>query len=94
MGVGDDASGAGHNARPLSLGTPVQADFEDELERRLTRWREEAVVDAAPCDLLPVMPIALAGLAVQVHGWALRIRSGYLPKYLLGAPAGGPGVRG
>ncbi|WP_328707668.1 hypothetical protein [Streptomyces mesophilus] len=52
------------------------------------------MVDAAPCDLLPVMPIALAGLAVQVHGWALRIRSGYLPKYLLGAPAGGPGVRG
>lgn len=29
--------------------------------------------------------LALATLAVQVHGWELRVRSGYLPHSLLGS---------
>lgn len=29
--------------------------------------------------------LALAALAVQVHGWELRVRSGYLPHSLLGS---------
>ncbi|WP_437112443.1 Imm49 family immunity protein [Streptomyces cinnamoneus] len=29
--------------------------------------------------LLPLGPIALSALAVQVHGWELDVRSGYLP---------------
>lgn len=37
-------------------------------------------------------PSALAALAVQVHGWELRIRSGYLLEGLLRAPEGAPQV--
>lgn len=30
--------------------------------------------------------VALAALAVQVHGWELGVRSGYLTAELLGSP--------
>ncbi|SOE33502.1 Immunity protein 49 [Streptomyces sp. OK228] len=36
---------------------------------------------------MPLGAIALAALAVQVHGWNLRIKSGYLPASLLNASA-------
>ncbi|MCP3770953.1 immunity 49 family protein [Streptomyces sp. MAR25Y5] len=39
-----------------------------------------------PRSLLPQEIIALAALAVQVHGWDLRVRSACLPSALLDAP--------
>ncbi|GAA0631038.1 hypothetical protein GCM10009535_03160 [Streptomyces thermocarboxydovorans] len=43
--------------------------------------------EAAPRSLLPYRTVALAALAVRVHGWDLRVRSPYLPPGLLQAPA-------
>ncbi len=54
--------------------------------------RESAADDAAPRSLVPVATIALAALAVQVHGCELDIKSGYLPYGLLRAPEGTPRV--
>ncbi|GGN64812.1 hypothetical protein GCM10011579_034680 [Streptomyces albiflavescens] len=71
-----------------------QAAFERALAHRLVQHRESAPSDAAPCSLLPQKTIALAALAVQVHGWDLRVRSDYLPQALTSAPEGAPSVRG
>ncbi|WP_434587382.1 immunity 49 family protein [Streptomyces sp. A5-4] len=69
-----------------------QAAFEQALTRRLVQHRESAPLDAAPRSLLPQKTIALAALAVQVHGWDLRVQSAYLPQDLLQAPEGTPPV--
>ncbi|WP_406471768.1 immunity 49 family protein [Streptomyces sp. NBC_01615] len=69
-----------------------QPAFERALAGRLVQHRESAATDPAPRSLLPGGTIALAALAVQVHGWELRIRSGYLPEGLLRAPEGAPRV--
>lgn len=69
-----------------------QPAFERALADRLVRYREDAPADAPPRSLLPHRTIALAALAVQVHGWDLRVRSGYLPQALLRAPADAPAV--
>ncbi|MEU6986483.1 Imm49 family immunity protein [Streptomyces sp. NPDC046324] len=37
-----------------------------------------------PRTLLPLDSLALAALAVQVHGWELDVRSGCLPQGILG----------
>ncbi|WP_275937181.1 Imm49 family immunity protein [Streptosporangium subroseum] len=47
-----------------------------------------------PRSLLPIGMIALAALAVRVHGWEPGIRSGYLPEGLLHVPEGAPQVGG
>ncbi|MCX4746171.1 immunity 49 family protein [Kitasatospora sp. NBC_01287] len=60
--------------------------FEQALAVRLVEHRESQGPDPAPRTLLPVGALALAALAVQVHGWELGIRSGYLPPDLLGSP--------
>ncbi|NUS30446.1 MAG: immunity 49 family protein [Streptomyces sp.] len=67
-----------------------QDSFEEALAARLTAYREGFAADAgdpAPRSLLPLGILALACLAVQVHGWELGVRSGYLPHALLGATA-------
>ncbi|MFF1271894.1 immunity 49 family protein [Streptomyces marokkonensis] len=69
-----------------------QPAFERALADRLVRHRESTPADAPPRSLLPHRTIALAALAVQVHGWDLRVRSGYLPEVLLRAPADAPAV--
>ncbi|MFE5487149.1 immunity 49 family protein [Streptomyces sp. NPDC056527] len=69
-----------------------QPAFEEALADRLVRHRESVQADAAPRSLLPVGAIALAALAVQVHGWDLGVTSGYLPEGLVRAPEGAPGV--
>ncbi|MEU3991078.1 immunity 49 family protein [Streptomyces platensis] len=71
-----------------------QLAFEQALEERLVQHRESAPFDAAPRSLLPHKTIALAALAVQVHGWDLRVRSAYLPQAMLSAPEGAPSVSG
>ncbi|MFI2041023.1 immunity 49 family protein [Streptomyces bottropensis] len=71
-----------------------QLAFEQALAPRLVQHRESAPSDAAPRSLLPQKAIALAALAVQVHGWDLRVRSAYLPQALLSAPEGAPPVAG
>ncbi|WP_268831152.1 immunity 49 family protein [Streptomyces platensis] len=71
-----------------------QLAFEEALEQRLVQHRESAPSDAAPRSLLPYKTIALAALAVQVHGWDLRVRSAYLPPAMLSAPEGAPLVGG
>ncbi|WP_369229051.1 immunity 49 family protein [Streptomyces sp. R21] len=71
-----------------------QAAFEQALAHRLVQHRQSASPDAAPRSLLPHKTIALAALAVQVHGWDVRVRSGYLPQALLAAPEGAPPVNG
>ncbi|MFC5721075.1 immunity 49 family protein [Streptomyces gamaensis] len=60
--------------------------FEQALVARLTEHRESLGSDPAPRTLLPLGPLALAVLAVQVHGWELGVRSGYLPHGILGSP--------
>ncbi|GHJ37078.1 immunity 49 family protein [Streptomyces sp. TS71-3] len=62
--------------------------FEQALVARLVEHRESVGPDPAPRTLLPVGALALAALAVQVHGWEPGVRSGYLPASLLGSPAG------
>ncbi|QVQ53170.1 immunity 49 family protein [Spiractinospora alimapuensis] len=63
-----------------------QHTFEEALVARLVEHREtaEAMDDPAPRTLLPLGPLTLAVLAVQVHGWELTVRSPYLPRDLLG----------
>lgn len=66
-----------------------QKAFEDALVARLVAYRESVETDAgdpAPRSLLPLGTLALACLAVQVHGWELGVRSGYLPSGVLGSP--------
>ncbi|MEU1674736.1 immunity 49 family protein [Streptomyces roseifaciens] len=63
-----------------------QHAFEEALVARLTEHRESLGSDPAPRTLLPLGPLALAALAVQVHGWELNLRSGYLPDSILGSP--------
>lgn len=63
-----------------------QPAFEQALAERLDRHRESTPAGAPPRSLLPHRTIALAALAVQVHGWDLRVRSPYLPPALLDAP--------
>lgn len=53
---------------------------------RLIEHRESVGSDPAPRTLLPLGALALAALAVQVHGWVLDVRSGYLPHGMLGSP--------
>lgn len=63
-----------------------QEAFEAALVAHLVRYRESVVADdPAPRTLLPLGALTLACLAVQVHGWELGVRSGYLPYGLLGA---------
>lgn len=59
--------------------------FEQALAARLAEHRESVGADPAPRTLLPTGPLALAALAVQVHGWQLDVRSPYLPQALLGS---------
>ncbi|MFG3343658.1 immunity 49 family protein [Streptomyces sp. NPDC048018] len=61
-----------------------QTAFEQALVNRLVAHRESLDADPAPRTLLPLEPLALAALAVQVHGWELRVRSGYLPQGIVG----------
>ncbi len=62
--------------------------FERALVEHLTHHRELMEVDenATAASLLPLEVIALAALAVQVHGWRLNVDSDYLPQVLLHAP--------
>ncbi|MDQ0585455.1 immunity 49 family protein [Streptomyces rishiriensis] len=69
-----------------------QREFERALVDRLIEYRESRPADAAPRSLLPIGAIALAALAVHVHGWELNTRSGYLPEGLLRASQGAPGA--
>ncbi|WJV50954.1 immunity 49 family protein [Streptomyces flavofungini] len=63
-----------------------QDAFEQALEARLVEHRDSVGADPAPRTLLPLGPLVLAALAVQTHGWELRVRSGYLPGDLVGSP--------
>ncbi|MFF3035894.1 Imm49 family immunity protein [Streptomyces rubiginosohelvolus] len=63
-----------------------QVAFEQALADRLDAYRESVGPAPAPRSLLPLDTLALAALAVQVHGWELGVRSGYLPAELLGSP--------
>ncbi|MFI6730259.1 immunity 49 family protein [Streptomyces sp. R-74717] len=63
-----------------------QHAFEQALVARLIEHRESVGPDPAPRTLLPLGALALAALAVQVHGWELGVRSGYLPHGMLGSP--------
>ncbi|MCX4679178.1 immunity 49 family protein [Streptomyces sp. NBC_01433] len=63
-----------------------QPAFEQALVARLVEHRESTGPDPVPRTLLPLGALALAALAVQVHGWELGVRSGYLPPGLLGSP--------
>ncbi|MGW7260706.1 immunity 49 family protein [Streptomyces sp. NPDC054834] len=69
-----------------------QLAFEQALAHRLVQHQQSAPSDAAPRSLLPHKTIALAALAVQVHGWDLHVQSAYLPQALLNAPEGAPSV--
>nr|WP_078950161.1 Imm49 family immunity protein [Streptomyces lavendulae] len=46
--------------------------------------------DPAPRTRLPLQTLAVAALAVQVHGWELGVRSRCLPPPLLGVPDARP----
>lgn len=63
--------------------TDNQSAFEEALDERLAQHRAGVGENFAPESLLPLGPIALAALAVQVHGWDLQTRSAYLPTSLL-----------
>ncbi|MEV8020390.1 Imm49 family immunity protein [Streptomyces sp. NPDC086554] len=71
-----------------------QSAFEQALEHRLVHHRESTPSAAPPRSLLPHKTVALAALAVQVHGWDLRVQSAYLPQAVLSAPEGAPSVSG
>jgi len=62
-----------------------QRTFEQALVARLAEHGDGAGPDPSPRTLLPVGAVAVAALAVQVHGWELGVRSGYLPPALLGS---------
>ncbi|MEU8098741.1 hypothetical protein [Streptomyces rubiginosohelvolus] len=53
---------------------------------RLDAYRVSGGPAPAPRSLLPLDTLALAALAVQVHGGGLGVRSRYLPAELLGSP--------
>ncbi|MDX3646302.1 immunity 49 family protein [Streptomyces sp. MB09-02B] len=59
--------------------------FGQALAARLVEHREQVGADPAPRTLLPLGPLALAALAVQVHGWESEVSSAYLPHSLLGS---------
>ncbi|MFL4945998.1 Imm49 family immunity protein [Streptomyces sp. MMS24-I31] len=61
-----------------------QRAFGQPLVARLIEHREGVGSDSAPRTPLPLGALALATLAVQVHGWGLGVRSGHLPHGLLG----------
>ncbi|MEU5208753.1 immunity 49 family protein [Streptomyces sp. NPDC020742] len=101
----DERAAAGRQLDTLKALTPDQhllrvlleddqLAFEQALEHRLVQHRESAPSDAAPRSLLPHKTIALAALAVQVHGWDLRVRSAYLPQVMLSTPEGAPPISG
>ncbi|MEV6963088.1 immunity 49 family protein [Streptomyces sp. NPDC051207] len=85
-------------ARQLDLNRPLAADhrllrilldddqhaFEQALVARLIEHRASVGPDPAPRTLLPTGALALAALAVQVHGWELSVQSGYLPHGMVG----------
>ena len=80
-----DAAGpltADHGLLRVLLDDDQQA-FEQALVDRLMEHRASVGSDPAPRTLLPGGALALAALAVQVHGWTLRIHSGYLPHGML-----------
>ncbi|MFC8339045.1 Imm49 family immunity protein [Streptomyces rubiginosohelvolus] len=58
----------------------------DAYRESLDAYRESVGPAPAPRSPLPLDTLALAALAVQVHGWELGVRSGYLPAELLGSP--------
>jgi hypothetical protein len=60
-----------------------QPTFDQALADRLIQHRETTGSQPEPRSLLPVTTIALATLAVLVHGWQLDVHSGYLPVGLL-----------
>ncbi|MFI6148849.1 immunity 49 family protein [Streptomyces sp. NPDC051109] len=62
-----------------------QPAFERALAGNLVGLREGAGPDAPARSLFPAGTIALAALAVQVHGWRLGVTSAYLPQNLLHA---------
>ncbi|WP_327131811.1 immunity 49 family protein [Streptomyces sp. NBC_01343] len=62
-----------------------QPAFERALAGNLAGLRKGAGPDAPARSLFPVGTIALAALAVQVHGWRLGVTSAYLPQSLLHA---------
>lgn len=64
-----------------------QSAFERALDERLAKHSAGVGEDPAPGTLLPLGAIALAALAVQVHGWDLQTSSAYLPTSLLKPPA-------
>ncbi len=63
-----------------------QHAFEQALVAWLSEHRECVGSDPVPRTLLPLSALALAALAVQVHGWDLGVRSGYLPQGMLRSP--------
>ncbi|MFD9082974.1 Imm49 family immunity protein [Streptomyces erythrochromogenes] len=67
--------------------TDDQSAFERPLDERLAQHRADTGEHPAPETLLPLGAIALAVLAVQVHGWDLQTRSAYLPASLFKPPA-------
>lgn len=69
-----------------------QPAFERAVTDHLSEYRKNVPADAAPRTLLPLHAIAVAALAVQVHGWELTVRSDYLPSQLLNAADGAPGL--
>jgi hypothetical protein len=80
---------AGERAEAARRLDDDQHAFEDALVARLVAYRESVEAgagDPALRSLLPLGTLALACLAVQVHGWELGVRSGYLPYGLLGSP--------
>jgi hypothetical protein len=95
-----DADERAEAARKLDAAGPLTPDqrllrvlldddqhaFEQALVARLIEHRESVGSDPAPSSLLPLSALALAALAVQVHGWESGVRSGYLPHGMLGSP--------
>ncbi|MER5908579.1 immunity 49 family protein [Streptomyces mirabilis] len=95
-----DADERAEAARKLDAAGPLTPDqrlvrvlldddqhaFEQALVARLIEHRERVGSNPAPRTLLPLSALALAALGVQVHGWELGVRSGYLPHGMLGSP--------
>jgi len=95
-----DADERAEAARHLDVAGPLGEDhrllrvlldgdqhaFEQALVARLIEHQARVGSDPAPRTLLPVGALALACLAVQVHGWVLSVQSGYLPHGMLGSP--------
>ncbi|MFD4144647.1 immunity 49 family protein [Streptomyces sp. NPDC058572] len=63
-----------------------QHTFEQALVARLIEHRESVGPDPVLRTWLPLGALCLTTLAVQVHGWELRVRSGYLPHGMPGSP--------